>query len=191
MDDLEVGYGMVHYPARNPKTTAPTGECGQMGFVLELCTDLKQITCPQCRKIVMELATTNGRVACPVCGKWVTKNGTGTLQRHKTVSWDKRMELIRSGSPPAPWCTGGGRPGKVQVVGLTENQALAKQYPILQFFQYNHLDEELRKISAPWGTLAWKMARSLPHNAETSTALRKLLEGKDAAVRAAIMIQND
>lgn len=57
-------------------------------------------------------------------------------------------------------------------MGLKENQALAKQYPILQFFQYNHLPPELQKISAPFCTLAWKMARELPKNAETSTALR-------------------
>lgn len=73
-------------------------------------------------------------------------------------------------------------------MGLKTNQALAAQYPILQFFQYAHLPEELQKISAPFNTLAWKMARTLPRNAETTTALRKLLEGKDAAVRAWIQV---
>ncbi len=71
-------------------------------------------------------------------------------------------------------------------MGLKENQALAEQYPILQFFKYAHLFEEYQKVSAPFCTLAWKMARTLPRNAETSTALRKLLEAKDAAVRAMI-----
>src|SRR5881275_120890 len=51
-DELKVEHGMIHYPAKNPKTTAPTGECGQMGFVLELCTDLNEVTCPQCKKIM-------------------------------------------------------------------------------------------------------------------------------------------
>ena len=74
-------------------------------------------------------------------------------------------------------------------MGLKENQALAEQYPILQYFQYAHLPEHLREISAPFTTLAWKLARKLPKNAETSVALRKLLESKDAAVRAAIDIQ--
>lgn len=73
-------------------------------------------------------------------------------------------------------------------MGLKANQALAEQYPILEFFQYAHLPEHLQKHSAPWCTLAWKTARSLPRNAETSTALRKLLEGKDAAVRAALSL---
>jgi hypothetical protein len=74
-------------------------------------------------------------------------------------------------------------------MGLKENQSVVEQYPILQYFQYAHLPEQLQKISAPFCTLAWKVARTLPRNAETSTALRKLLEGKDAAVRAAIDIQ--
>ena len=73
-------------------------------------------------------------------------------------------------------------------MGLKENQALAEQYPILQFFQYNHLPRELQKVSQPFNVIAWKVARELPRNAETSTALRKLLEGKDAAVRAAIQV---
>lgn len=71
---------------------------------------------------------------------------------------------------------------------LKQNQEKLAEYPILEFFQYAHLPDHLQKVSAPWCTLAWKMARSLPHNAETSTALRKLLEGKDAAVRAALSL---
>lgn len=73
---------------------------------------------------------------------------------------------------------------------LKENQKLAKEYPILEFFQYGHLSEKLQHISAPWCTLAWKVARTLPKNDETSTALRKLLEGKDAAVRAALSVRS-
>lgn len=73
-------------------------------------------------------------------------------------------------------------------MGLKANQEMAARYPILQFFQYNHLPEDLRKISAPFNTLAWKMVRTLPSNAETSTMLRKLLEAKDAAVRAFIAV---
>lgn len=74
-------------------------------------------------------------------------------------------------------------------MGLKQNQALLEQYPILEFFQYNHLPEgPLRSTSALFNTLAWKIAKTLPRNAETSTALRKLLEGKDAAVRAALKL---
>lgn len=74
-------------------------------------------------------------------------------------------------------------------MGVRQNQALLEQYPILEFFQYNHLPEgPLRNTSAMFNTLAWKLVKTLPRNAETTTALRKLLEGKDAAVRAALAL---
>ena len=115
----------------------------------------------------------HGRVKCPICGRSVTQSGTGTLTRHKA---EPGKQL--------PYCPGGGK--NAPRSRLKANQATAEMYPILQFFKYNHLPKELQSISAPWCTLAWKVARTLPHNAETSTALRKLLEGKDAAVRAAL-----
>lgn len=57
---------------------------------------------------------------------------------------------------------------------------------ILQFFTYNHLPEHLQEISGPFCKLAWNLAHMLPGNAETTVALRKLLEAKDAAVRSII-----
>jgi hypothetical protein len=72
-------------------------------------------------------------------------------------------------------------------VGLKQNQELLARYPVLEYFQYNHLPEgPLRRTSAQFNTLAWKLAKTLPDGAEKSVALRKLLEGKDAAVRAAL-----
>ncbi|MEL7452468.1 MAG: hypothetical protein AAGJ50_03740 [Pseudomonadota bacterium] len=56
--------------------------------------------------------------------------------------------------------------------------------PIMQFFKYEHLPEHLQEISKPFGDLASTLCSALPRNPERSTALRKLLEGKDAAVRA-------
>jgi hypothetical protein len=57
--------------------------------------------------------------------------------------------------------------------------------PLLQFFKYDHLPEHLQEISKPFSELAHKI-NELPPNPETSTALRKLLEAKDCAVRAKI-----
>jgi hypothetical protein len=123
-------------------------------------------------------------VKCPVCGRDVTKHRTGTLQRHKAKpKWGFGGKILNQ--TPSDWCAGGGVQEEKKV-GLKANQALAEQYPILQFFKYAHLPEELQKISAPFNTLAWKMARVLPRNAETSTMLRKLLEAKDCAVRSAL-----
>lgn len=57
---------------------------------------------------------------------------------------------------------------------------------LLQFFNYNHLPEHLQRISAPFHDLAWQIFHQLPSNPETTSALRKLLEAKDCAVRALI-----
>jgi hypothetical protein len=56
--------------------------------------------------------------------------------------------------------------------------------PILHFFHYAPLPEKLKKVSAPFCFLANTLINTLPRNAERSVALRKLLEAKDAAVRA-------
>jgi hypothetical protein len=58
--------------------------------------------------------------------------------------------------------------------------------PILQFFAYDHLPQELQKFSAPFGELAEWIVTMLPRNPERTVALRKLLEAKDAGVRARI-----
>jgi hypothetical protein len=56
--------------------------------------------------------------------------------------------------------------------------------PILQFFAYSHLPETLRETSRPFGVLALTLCDTVPRNPERTMALRKLLEAKDAAVRA-------
>lgn len=56
--------------------------------------------------------------------------------------------------------------------------------PILQFFEYAHLPEKLQEVSKPFCELAHQMHGQLIRNPERSVALRKLLEAKDAAVRA-------
>jgi hypothetical protein len=58
--------------------------------------------------------------------------------------------------------------------------------PILQYFAFEHLPDNLKAVSARFGELADFVVRTLPRNAERTVALRKLLEGKDAAVRAAL-----
>lgn len=57
---------------------------------------------------------------------------------------------------------------------------------VLKFFAYTHLPERLQEISKPFGDLAQQVAERAPQNQETTVALRKLLEAKDAAVRAAL-----
>jgi hypothetical protein len=58
--------------------------------------------------------------------------------------------------------------------------------PILQFFRYSHLPPLLQEISVVSAEAARLTVERVPRNAERTVALRKLLEAKDAAVRAAI-----
>lgn len=57
---------------------------------------------------------------------------------------------------------------------------------MLRYFEYAHLPERLQGVSEPFCTLAHWIAGQLPAGPETTTALRKLLEAKDCAVRAAL-----
>lgn len=54
---------------------------------------------------------------------------------------------------------------------------------VMQFFSYDHLPAPLDAVAAPFAKLAQTIADG-PSNQETTVALRKLLEAKDAAVRA-------
>ena len=56
---------------------------------------------------------------------------------------------------------------------------------IAQFFVYSHLPPFLQAVSKPFSEMADKILE-LPRNPERTVALRKLLESKDAAVRAAL-----
>lgn len=58
--------------------------------------------------------------------------------------------------------------------------------PMLQWFRYAHLPENLRAISQRFAFLAQQIVDELPRNPERTVALRKLLEAKDCAVRAVI-----
>jgi hypothetical protein len=58
--------------------------------------------------------------------------------------------------------------------------------PIMQYFAYDHLPSKLQEVSKPFCDLAFQVQAGLPRNPERTVALRKLLEAKDAAVRAAL-----
>ena len=58
--------------------------------------------------------------------------------------------------------------------------------PILQCFKFEHLPPHLQAVSKPFCDLARTIVATLPRNPERTVALRKLLEAKDAAVRALI-----
>lgn len=57
---------------------------------------------------------------------------------------------------------------------------------ILRYFHYAHLPQVLQERSKPFCDLARHIINTTPRNAERTVALRKLLEAKDAGVRAAL-----
>jgi hypothetical protein len=57
---------------------------------------------------------------------------------------------------------------------------------IMQFFAFAHLPAAMQDVSRPFGEMAARIIETVPRNPERIVALRKLLESKDAAVRAFI-----
>lgn len=57
---------------------------------------------------------------------------------------------------------------------------------LLRFFKYEHLPIHLQVQSKPFGDLAQLLVDTLKPSAERTAGLRKLLEAKDCAVRAAL-----
>lgn len=70
--------------------------------------------------------------------------------------------------------------------GLNLGVYMTREKPshILRYFAYAHLPEHLKAVSQHFYALADDMDASLPDCAEKSAGLRKLLEAKDAMVRA-------
>jgi len=58
--------------------------------------------------------------------------------------------------------------------------------PILKFFSWKHLPDHLQSISRPFAMLADRIVKTTLRGPERSVCLRKLLEAKDCAVRAAV-----
>ena len=57
---------------------------------------------------------------------------------------------------------------------------------LLRYFTYAHLPGKLQKVSRLFGDLARELCETLLSGSEREMALRKLLEAKDCAVRAAL-----
>lgn len=71
-----------------------------------------------------------------------------------------------------------------------DDRGVTPQHPavehILKYFTCDHLKGDLRVVALAFQTLARQVAERAPANPETTVALRKLLEAKDAAVRAVL-----
>lgn len=76
-------------------------------------------------------------------------------------------------------------------MSIMDNDAPQQDYPkqgddIMQFFAYEHLPPDLQRVSKAFHALAEQIVRHLPRCPERTVCLRKLLEAKDAGVRAMV-----
>lgn len=71
-------------------------------------------------------------------------------------------------------------------MGPTITPEMEEAEPMLRWFHWEHLPAHLQDTSQLFGTLACCIVELIPRSAERTVALRKLLESKDAAVRAAL-----
>jgi len=79
--------------------------------------------------------------------------------------------------------------GKSQVdLETVDFKALAEQHgdAIVKYFAFAHLKPELKSVSQHFAAVAFALLRDIPRSAERTAALRKMLEAKDCAVRAAL-----
>lgn len=78
----------------------------------------------------------------------------------------------------------------LEALGIYKDQrdpmAEQPQDHIMQFFAYGHLPEHLQAVSKVFAEAAESTLAACPRNPERTVALRKLLEAKDAAVRALV-----
>lgn len=59
---------------------------------------------------------------------------------------------------------------------------------MMRYFEFSHLPPKLQHVSRHFYTVADIVRNTLPDGPEKTVCLRKLLEAKDAAVRAALDI---
>lgn len=67
-----------------------------------------------------------------------------------------------------------------------EPQSPSRPERMLKLFAYEHLRPDLLAVSRLFSDLAHLLAMMVPAGPERTVALRKLLEAKDAAVRAVV-----
>ena len=75
---------------------------------------------------------------------------------------------------------------KTKVEGFADPSCLQQPDRILKWFEFEHLPPHLQAIIGPFCVLAHSIVEIIDGGPERTVALRKLLEAKDAAVRAVV-----
>lgn len=136
----------------------PTDEDESVAKIKDTRQD-KLLTDEEFRSELVKIAETS---------KWAAETLARILRMRKMIPDD---EAAKDDTHPAP---------------VEFSEEAIRIDPILEFFHYAHLPPALQARSQPFCALAMHLVETTPRNAERSVALRKLLEAKDAAVRAAV-----
>jgi hypothetical protein len=116
---------------------------------------------------------------------------SGDVVRHRHAPSDSIQNVVQSvdaGMARVIWLSPPKEPGgdEKMVIETIPVEDLVLYEAIMQFFRWQHLPERLQAFSRPFEELANRLILATGRNPERTIALRKLLEAKDAAVRAAM-----
>lgn len=111
--------------------------------------------------------------------------GSGWSKDHlAAVRFARKEDADRAASYLIGWTVRITEHGWIQSTDGLEKMLDDSGEHIAQFFKFGHLREDSRRVSKTFAEQALRILK-LPRNPERTVALRKLLESKDAAVRAA------
>jgi hypothetical protein len=131
-----------------------------------------------------------GMMGCPDCETRAfvsrLRDAGNALRGARFVHWPgQKDEVVDERTEPRTRRPGHEDQGALLMAEPTTPSPPAE--PLLQFFTFEHLREELRETSRAFSVLAHQIVDTLPRNQERTVSLRKLLEAKDCAVRARLM----
>lgn len=109
-----------------------------------------------------------------------------TTHGHHILGGDSKSDATRCGG--IKFCSRCKRESE-SVMGKQPEWAAGEvqnDHELLKYFTFKHLPLKLAHVSEPFCKLATQMATLLPDGSQKDVALQKLLEAKDAAVRAAL-----
>lgn len=98
-----------------------------------------------------------------------------------------------SGNTDQPKVMGSGNTEQPKMKGsgnTDQPPSMEYRHYLMKYFKNDHLPKHLKVVSEKFSEVARYIEVMLPECAESSAALRKLLESKDCAVRAALDLKD-
>ena len=117
--------------------------------------------------------------ARPILDAWKQRKESAMSEQHSTGKPDLGAPAMTINDEHGP-----AAPGDDLSALSTAIESAIELEPMCRWFRFGHLPPHLQEVSSNFASLAILIATKLPRNPERTVALRKLLEAKDAAVRA-------